>query len=46
MADEGSLLEFYGAECDHCKMVAGFLDRLWRQHCSRVEQPASGSLRA
>jgi len=28
MPDEPELLEFYGAECDHCKMVAGFLDRL------------------
>ena len=25
---DGDLLEFYGAECDHCRMVAGFLDRL------------------
>jgi hypothetical protein len=25
---EDELLEFYGAECDHCKMVATFLDRL------------------
>jgi len=28
MAEETELLEFYGAECDHCKMVATFLDRL------------------
>ena len=28
MADEKELVEFYGAECDHCKMVEGFLERL------------------
>jgi hypothetical protein len=28
MVDEQELVEFYGAECDHCKMVEGFLERL------------------
>ena len=38
MADDGELLEFYGAECDHCKMVAGFLDRLKAEEAIDVKR--------
>jgi len=35
---ENKLVEFYGAECDHCKMVAGFLDRIEEEEGVKVER--------
>jgi len=35
---DNELVEFYGAECDHCKMVAGFLDRLEEEDGVKVER--------
>ena len=32
------LMEFYGEECDHCKMVATFLDRLEQEEGITVKK--------
>lgn len=36
--EEPELIEFYGAECDHCMMVAGFLDRIEDEEGIKVER--------
>ena len=35
--EEPELIEFYGAECDHCRMVATFLDRIEEEDGIRVD---------
>lgn len=36
--DEPELMEFYGAECDHCKQVSTYLDRLEEEEGIEVER--------